>query len=136
MKRIINLSFIPVNTDAAILILRICLGLGVFLRHGIEKITNFSKMSEHFPDPIGIGSTASLSIALFSDAFCSILVIIGLATRFASLFIVINLFVAFAFLFSLSIDKPYSELVFVYLGGFIALIIAGAGKYSVDNKLN
>ena len=79
MKRIINLSFIPVNNDLALLVLRVWLGLGVFVKHGIEKITGFSKMQEHFPDPIGIGSAASLSFALVSDAICSILVIIGLA---------------------------------------------------------
>ena len=135
MKRLINLSFIPVNTDAALLILRVWLGLGVFVKHGIEKITGFSNMAKHFPDPIGIGSTASLSFALFSDAVCPVLVIIGLATRLASSFIIINLFVAFAFLFKFSIDKPHSELAFVYLGAFITLLIAGGGKYSIDSKL-
>ncbi len=135
MKKIINLSFIPVNTDAALLLLRVWLGLGVFLRHGVEKISGFSKMAEHFPDPIGIGSSASLSFALVSDAVCSILVIIGCATRLSASIIIINLFVAFCFLFKFSIDKPHSELVFVYLGGFIAILLAGAGKYSIDNKL-
>jgi len=135
MKRIINLSFIPVNTDLALLVLRVWLGFGVFFKHGIEKITGFSKIQEHFPDPIGIGSAASLSFALFSDAVCSIFVIIGLATRLSSAFIIINLFAAFGLLFKFSLDKPYSELVFIYLGGFIVILFAGAGKYSVDNKL-
>ena len=135
MKKILTLSFIPVNIDAALVLLRIWLGLGVFLRHGIEKITGFSKMTGHFPDPIGIGPTASLSFALVSDAICSILVILGLATRLSASIIIINLFVAFGFLFKFSIDKPHSELAFVYLGGFIVILLAGAGKYSLDNKL-
>lgn len=135
MKKILNLSFIPVNTDAALLLLRVWLGLGVFVKHGIEKFTGFSTIAEHFPDPIGIGHTASLSFALVSDVICSILVIIGLATRLSASVIIINLFVAFAFLFKFSIDKPHSELAFVYLGGFIVILLAGAGKYSVDNKL-
>jgi putative oxidoreductase len=59
MKKLFTLSFIPVNVDAALLLLRVWLGIGVFLRHGIEKITGFSKMAEHFPDPIGIGPSAS-----------------------------------------------------------------------------
>jgi putative oxidoreductase len=135
MKRIINLSFIPVNTDLALLVLRVWLGFGVFFKHGIEKITGFSKMQEHFPDPAGIGSTASLSFALFADVICSILIIIGLATRLSSAFIIINLLAAFGLLFKFSLDKPHSELVFIYLGGFIVILLAGAGKYSVDNKL-
>jgi putative oxidoreductase len=135
MKKIINLSFIPVNTDVALLVLRVWLGFGVFLKHGIEKITGFSKMAEHFPDPIGIGSTASLSFALVSDAICSILVIIGLATRLSASFIIINLLAAFGLLFKFSLEKPHSELAYVYLGGFIVILLAGAGKYSVDSKL-
>lgn len=135
MKRILNLSFIPVNTDLALLVLRVWLGFGVFVRHGIEKITDFSKMQEHFPDPAGIGPTASLSFALVSDAICSILIIIGLATRLSAAFISVNLLAAFGLLFKFSIDKPHSELAFVYLGGFIVILLAGAGKYSVDNKL-
>jgi putative oxidoreductase len=135
MKRILNLGFIPVNTDLALLVLRVWLGFGVFVKHGIEKITGFSKMQEHFPDPVGIGSTASLSFALVSDAVCSILVIIGLATRFSAAFITVNLLAAFGLLFKFSLEKPHSELVFVYLGGFIVILLAGPGKYSVDNKL-
>jgi len=135
MKKIINLSFIPINTDLALLILRVWLGFGVFVKHGIEKITGFSKMAEHFPDPIGIGSSASLSFALVSDAFCSVLVILGLATRLSAAVIVINLLAAFGLLFKFSLEKPHSELAFVYLGGFIVILLAGAGKYSIDNKL-
>ncbi|MDX2048695.1 MAG: DoxX family protein [Chitinophagaceae bacterium] len=135
MKKLINLSFIPLNTDVALLVLRVWLGFGVFVKHGIEKITGFSKMAEHFPDPIGIGSSASLSFALVSDAICSILVILGLATRLSASIIIINLFAAFGLLFKFSLEKPHSELAFVYLGGFIVILLAGAGKYSVDNKL-
>jgi len=135
MKKIINLSFIPIKTDSALLLLRVWLGFGVLLRHGVEKISGFGKMAEHFPDPIGIGSSASLSFALVSDAICSILVIIGFATRLSASIIIMNLFVAFGFLYKFSIDKPQSELAFVYLGGFIAILLAGAGKYSIDSKL-
>jgi len=135
MKKIFTLRFIPVNIDAALLLLRVWLGIGVFLRHGIEKITGFSKMAEHFPDPIGIGPSASLSFALVSDAICSILVIIGLATRLSASIIIINLLVAFGFLFKFAIDKPHSELAFVYLGGFVSILLAGPGKYSVESKM-
>jgi putative oxidoreductase len=135
MKKLINLSFIPVNTDVALLVLRVWMGFGVFLNHGIEKITGFSAMQEHFPDPIGIGPTASLSFALVSDAICSVLVIIGIAARLSASFIIINLLAAFGLLFKFSLEKPFSELAFVYLGGFIVIFLAGAGKYNVDNKL-
>lgn len=135
MKKLINLPFIPLNNDVALLVLRVWMGFGVFVKHGIEKISGFSKMQEHFPDPIGIGSTASLSFALVSDAICSVLIIVGFATRLSASFMIINLLTAFGLLFKFSLEKPHSELAFVYLGGLIVVLLAGAGKYSVDNKL-
>ena len=135
MKKIIQLSFIPVNTDVALLVLRVWLGIGIFLNHGIEKFVNFSQMQQHFPDPVGIGSTASLLFALIADGICSILIIFGLFTRLAALYAAINLFAAFAFLFKFSLSKPPAEIAFVYLGGCIAILLAGAGKYSIDQKL-
>jgi putative oxidoreductase len=43
-------------------------------------------MQQHFPDPVGIGSTASLLFALIADGICSILIILGLFARLAALF--------------------------------------------------
>lgn len=135
MKKLINLNFIPVNTDIAILVLRVWLGIGVFVKHGIEMFVNFDQMQQHFPNPIGVGPTASLLFALIADGICSILIILGLATRLAALLTVINLFVAYAFLFKFSLSKPPAELVYVYLGGLIVILLAGPGKYSIDQKL-
>jgi putative oxidoreductase len=135
MKRLINLSFIPLNNDAALLILRVLLGLGLFAKHGIEKFTNFGQMKDHFPDPLHIGSTLGLIWALLADGICSILVILGAGTRLAALVIVINLFIVFAFMHKFSFAGGHAEMVYVYLGGFITVLLAGAGKYSIDNKL-
>ncbi|MDX1935752.1 MAG: DoxX family protein [Flavihumibacter sp.] len=135
MKQLLKLAFIPVNIDVALLTLRVWLGIGLFLNHGVEKVVNFSAMQQHFPNPIGIGSTASLVAALIADAICAVFIIAGLFTRFAALICTLNLFVAFAFLFRFSIAKPPGEIAFIYLGGFIAVLLAGAGKFSFDNKL-
>jgi putative oxidoreductase len=135
MKRIINLKFIPVNTDLALLVLRVWMGIGLFVNHGIEKFTNFDQMQQHFPNPVGIGPTASLIFALVSDAICSILIMLGVATRLAALIVVINLFAAFGLLFKFSFSKPSGEMAYVYLGAFIVVLLAGAGKYSIDNRL-
>ena len=135
MKKLINLNFIPVNADIALLVLRVWVGIGVFVKHGIEKFVNFDQMQQHFPNPIGVGPTASLLFALIADGICSILIIFGLTTRLAALLAVINLFVAFAFLFKFSLSKAPAELAYVYLGGFIVILLAGPGKYSIDQRL-
>jgi putative oxidoreductase len=135
MKRIINLEFIPINTDTALLLLRLWLGISLFAQHGIEKFVNYSKWKEHFPDVIHVGSATSLTFALITDGICSLLVLAGVGTRIASLFIVINLFVVFITMHKFSFAGDHAELVYLYLGGYLAIFIAGAGKYSIDQKL-
>jgi putative oxidoreductase len=135
MKRILQINFIPANTDVALLILRLWMGFGLFVKHGIEKFANFSQMQQHFPNPLHAGSAFSLSFALLSDGICSLLIIIGFATRPAALFIVINLLVVFITMHQFSFAKEHAELVYLFLGAFITIFVAGPGKFSIDQKL-
>jgi putative oxidoreductase len=133
MNRFLQLAFLPSSYDFALLVLRVWLGLDLFFKHGVEKITRFSQMSAHFPDPVHIGPRVSLAYALLSDGICSLLVVLGLATRLAALIIVINLTVAFTLVHHFATSGPRSgELPLVFLGGFLAVLIAGPGRYSVD----
>ena len=49
MKKFLNLSFLPINNDVALLFIRIWFCTSIFVKHGIEKFTNFPKMVTHFP---------------------------------------------------------------------------------------
>jgi putative oxidoreductase len=135
MKKILRLDFLPINPDLALFILRIWIGFSLFYKHGIEKLTNFQGMATHFPDPIHIGVKPSLAFALLSDGICSVLVMLGLGTRLAATVIAINLLVVFTILHGLSFVDGHAELVYAYLGVFIILVIAGGGKYSLDEVL-
>ena len=135
MKKLFTLSFLPVNIDLALLFLRILVSFSLFYKHGIEKITGFSNMQTHFPDPLHIGATPGLMFALITDGICSLLIIFGIATRLAALLIVINLTVIFILLHSGSFVEGHAELVYVYLSSFLCILFAGAGKYSLDNRL-
>ena len=83
------------SSDLALLLMRLGFGLSLFLKHGLEKLTGYSQMVTHFPNPLGIGAHASLAYALLSDGICSLLVLLGVGTRLAALVIVINLSVVF-----------------------------------------
>ncbi len=50
---------------------------GLLFSHGIAKWSNFDTMSTMFPDPLGIGSSASLSLAIFGEVICSLGFIVG-----------------------------------------------------------
>ena len=92
-------------------------------------------MQQHFPDPLHAGSAFSLGFALLADGICSLLIIIGFATRLAAFVIVINLLVVFITMHQFSFAKEHGELVYLFLGSVLSIFIAGPGRYSVDRKL-
>jgi putative oxidoreductase len=133
-KDLLSLRFVPSNKDSALLVMRIGFGLSLFLRHGLEKLTGYSQMVTHFPDPIGIGPHAGLAYALLSDGICSVLVILGLGTRWATLVISVNLAVVFTLVHHMAFfTVGHVELVFVYFVGFVSILIAGPGRFSLDH---
>ncbi len=117
-----------------LLVLRLFLGINLFLRHGLEKITHYSQMASHFPNPIHIGSHWSLIYSLISDAICSLLLVLGLGTRVAAFIIAVNLGVAFCLVHHYPLMNGRGELILLYLGGVLALVFTGAGNYSLDWK--
>jgi putative oxidoreductase len=121
----------PRNIDFALLILR--LAVGVFmLTHGIGKFAKlFGDNPIQFADPIGIGVTASLALAVFSEVLCSIFLIIGFATRLSAIPLLITMLVA-AFIVHAGDGFGKQELPLIYATTCLILGIAGAGKYSVD----
>lgn len=111
--------------------MRIIFGL-LLLIHGFQKLSNFDTLAAgNFPDPLGIGSGASVSLAIFGEFFCSIAFIFGFLYRLSMLPMMITLLVAFIFIHNGSLTD--GELALVYLLIFVFLYIAGAGKYSIDH---
>ena len=64
--------------DSAIFFMRIFAGV-LMLIHGIGKINNYEMLFTTFPDPLGIGSEASLVLIIGAETICSLLLIVGLA---------------------------------------------------------
>jgi putative oxidoreductase len=129
----------PLNPNFGRLCLRIVCFLTLFLKHGTEKIFTFGAMAGRFPDPLHIGAVPSLTFAMIGDAICSLLIIIGLATRWAALISFINIFVAWALVHHFALlgkGNDHGELIVLYLGACLMLIFGGAGKYSVDALLD
>ncbi len=124
-----------ISTSYGLLILRLA-GLSLFLKHGWEKLSGYSTMVQHFPDPIHVGAHAGLAFALLSDGICSVLVLIGLATRPASAVILFNLSVAFTFVHHAAyFSNPHVEVVALCILIFATLLFTGPGRFSVDARL-
>ncbi len=125
------------GNDYGLLILRVVAGLVLFYGHGAEKMTTlFSGQEIQFLDPIGLGSTTSFYLATFAEAICSILLIFGLFTRWASLVLVINFLVILIFhIFMVKDGFPVLEVRFFYLASYVALLLLGPGRISLDYLL-
>jgi putative oxidoreductase len=135
LKRIMTLSFLPSSADGALLALRICVFLSLFIKHGYEKIFTFSQMAPTFPDPLHMGGTASLVFAMIADGICSLLIVIGLATRLAASYSFVILFVAWSLVqhfIYLGPREDHGQVIWLYLSGMIVIIIGGPGRYSAD----
>lgn len=117
-------------SNLALLALRLFVG-GMMLAHGVAKLENFTALREGFPDPIGMGATASLVMIILVEVGCSLMVITGLLTRFAVIPLIFSMCVA-AFFTPAEVTMSSSELAIMYLGIFVVIFIAGPGKCSID----
>lgn len=118
--------------DLALLVMRLAFG-GLMLTHGIPKLSKLSDSPIEFPDPIGVGPTFSLILTLIGEVVAPILIIIGFKTKLAAIPATITMFVA-AFVVHLNDPIATKEKALLYLFGFLALFLAGPGKFSIDNR--
>ena len=133
MNSFVRLGFLPRNIDAALLLLRVIGGLTLCIRHGWEKVSHFSQMAAHFPDPLHIGARWTLAFSLLSDFVSSLLIVIGLGTRWAALIVAINTGAAFILVHKLSLFGPRSgELPLLYCAWALGIFLMGPGRYSLD----
>lgn len=133
--KFLRLSFIPQSSDLALLLLRLWLGLSMLLLHGWGKLTGFSSLASKFPDPLGVGSQISLSLAVFAEVACAALLIVGFLTRFAALMLTVTMAVAFFLQHKMALSGAASgELAFIYLAGFLAILLAGGGKFAFERE--
>lgn len=121
------------GSSLGLLLLRLLLAL-LMLPHGWSKLSAFGELAGNFPDPLGLGSTVTLIIAIFAEVACSLLVLVGLGTRVAAIPLVITMLVA---AFAVHGADPFAEkeLALLYATAFLPLMFTGAGSYSVDARL-
>lgn len=132
IKNIFNPGTYPRNVNGVLLLLRLAIG-AFMLTHGLGKFPKlFGEDPIQFADPIGLGLTTSLALAVFAEVFCSVLLILGFTTRFAAIPLLITMMVA-AFIIHGNDGFGRQEVPLLYSLIYLTLIFVGAGKYSLDN---
>jgi putative oxidoreductase len=114
-----------------LLVLRLGVGLMMLLAHGWGKLAGFSELTTKFPDPLGLGPTVTLVLAIFAEVVCALLIIVGLGTRFAAVPLLITMLVA---AFIVHADDPWArqEFALLYAIPFLTLIFTGGGRFALD----
>jgi putative oxidoreductase len=133
MKKLFSTRYSDNSISIALLLLRLAMG-GLMIAHGFEKLTQFVKVAKTFPDPFHLGTTISLSLVIFAEFFCAVLLVLGLMTRLVTIPLIITMIVA-VFMIHKSDFFGEAEHATLYLAGYMALLFAGPGKASMDRML-
>jgi putative oxidoreductase len=134
LASILRLDFLPASTDLSLLVLRLWLGGSLVVLHGWGKLMGYKKMAGSFPDPLKVGNEVSLALAVTGEVLCPVLLILGLFTRFAALGSAITMAVAFFLVHEMILNARSGELAFIYLAGFVTILLAGPGRFALDGK--
>jgi putative oxidoreductase len=115
-----------------LLLLRLLLGIPMLVFHGWPKALKLINGDHAFADPIGIGALPTLILAVLTEVVCAALLVLGVFGRLSALLLASTMGVAFFVTHQMKLTGPGNgELAFVYLAGFLTLLLAGTGKYSV-----
>jgi putative oxidoreductase len=119
------------RTNEGLLVLRVGAGLFMALGHGLTKLRAFPKLSSMFPDPLGIGSAASLTFATGAEFLAALLLALGLFARPSAAALAFTMGVA-GFLQHAPDPFAKRELALLYGIIFLALALTGPGSFSLD----
>jgi putative oxidoreductase len=131
MKQIFNTNFNHGALNLMFLLLRVAVS-AFMLTHGYGKLQSALAGGEiQFMDPFGLGQAASLYLAVFAEFFCSLLLIVGFATRLATIPLIVTMLIAVLVAHA---NDPFDkkELALHYLLVYVVILVCGAGKYSID----
>ncbi len=130
MKKVLSTDRSIASRDSLVLFLRVTIS-ALMLSHGVPKLLSLLSGNIRFASVFGLGEGLSLSLAVFAEVICSILILFGLGTRLAVMPLIITLLIA---VFHIHAADPFSkqELGLLYLVGYVILFFTGSGKYSLD----
>jgi putative oxidoreductase len=135
MKKLFSVDNTSNTIGIALLIARVGIAT-LMLTHGISKMTMLlADAPVQFIPIMGMSAELSLGLAVFAEVICSILILVGFASRLATIPLIITMLVAVFFVHA---ADPFTKMEagLHYLLVYVVLLVAGSGKYSIDYLLN
>jgi len=126
--------------SVGLLLHRMVFGGFMLMGHGWGKLLSFNEKAAGFPDPLGIGSPASMAGAVFCEVVCAALLMAGLLTRPAALGLAFTMAVAGFIVHGADplfvAGGPAKEPALMYLAAYLLLLFTGPGRYSLDQLIS
>ena len=117
--------------DVGLLFLRVSGGLFLLWVHGLPKLLDFSAQLQLIEDPFHLGAHLTLSLAIFAEVLCPLLIVAGVLVRLACLPILFVLLVAL-----LVVHPQWSvaegQFGWLLLILFTSIFIAGPGRLALN----
>jgi len=136
MKSLLNILFRiqPLALDVALLFLRLFIG-GFMAHHGYTKVIGNQAKFANYVASIGVPLPHILGYAaIYAEFLGGIFLVLGLFHRPAALIVAITMLVATFFAHGKDILGE-GEFALVYAVITLALMVLGAGRYSIDNLI-
>lgn len=119
---------LPAPLAWGLLFLRVTAALLLLQIHGLPKLLHWPEALQQIEDPFGLGATLTLSLAIFAEVLCPLLLIAGLYARLACLPIIAVLLVALVVVHpDWSLEQ--GQFAWWILVIFITLALTGPGPY-------
>ena len=117
--------------DWGLLCLRVSGGLFLLAVHGLPKLLNYTAQLQTIEDPFHLGAHLTLTLAIFAEVVCPLLIVAGVLVRLACLPILCVLLIAM-----LVVHPQWSvaegQFGWLLLMLFTAVFIAGPGRLALN----
>jgi putative oxidoreductase len=114
--------------------LRVSAALFLLLVHGLPKLLHFNEQLQLIEDPFHLGPAVTLSLAIFAEVACPLLIIAGVLTRMACLPVLSVLLIAVGVVHpDWTLDQ--GQFAWLLLILFSTILVAGPGRLALGLNL-
>jgi putative oxidoreductase len=128
-------------SDLAPLVLRVVLG-ALMVAHGYQKLMSGPESFGRVLAGLGLPATTVLGyVVTYAELVAGALLVVGLLSRLAAVVLTVDLIVAIALVkVNVGLIAPHgmgagAELDLAFIAGFVAILFAGPGRFSLDRLI-